>query len=146
MKYGRVLTYKDAEEAKDLIGKKVAFGDTLFYIEEFPQERTTARLEGINQYVGYPFITGNGEHQFIREIIEEEPELMTNRQLAEWLAKGNGEHTHKNTDMSYTAYGYYKSEENDPVSDKIRIRSWDSEEWVIPTVDIYERDCKGGSK
>jgi len=85
MKYGPVLTYKDAEEAKKLIGKKVAFGDTLFYIEDFPQERTTARLDGINQYVGYPFITGNGEHQFIREIIKEEPKYRPYKSMDEMI-------------------------------------------------------------
>ena len=36
--------------------------------------------------------------------------------------------------------------QNNEVASGIKIRTWDSDEWVEPTVDIYERDCKKGKK
>lgn len=142
MKYGRVLTYKDIEEAKKLIGKKVICSNILSNIEKKPKEREPEILEEIINKLGSPF---NSCYQFIREIIEE-PQLMTNRQLAEWLARGNGECTGKDSSLALTKYNYFKSGQNDPVPYSFRIRTWDSEEWILPTVDIYERDCKGGIK
>ena len=52
--------------------------------------------------------------------------LMTNLQLAEWLAKGNGQYKFRN--------GY-------AVGD-ILIRPWGTDEWIKPSLEIYERDCK----
>lgn len=146
MKYGKVLTYKDSEETKKLIGKEVVVSDYLAYIEDHPEKKETAILKDVIPTAPYPFATSNGRYQFIREIIEVPAELMTNRQLAEWCAKGNGEYVYEGVEPVYTNFAYYTPDENNPVTDDIRIRSWDSEEWVIPTVDIYERDCKGGSK
>ena len=78
---------------------------------------------------------------------EEPPkQRMTNRQLAEWCAKGNGEFTWGNDTQSYTEYPYARKLVNEYVDDIIIIRPWDSEEWIEPTVDIYERDCKGGKE
>ena len=67
---------------------------------------------------------------------------MTNRQFSEWLAKGNGEYTLNALENAYTEYAYSKNGENNEVVSEIKIRTWDSDEWVEPTVDIYERDCK----
>lgn len=76
---------------------------------------------------------------------EEKPKRMTNRQLAEWLAKGNGEHSYgegKN-DPAFTYWSYDAEEMNLPVEEEVVIRPWGSDEWIEPTVDIYNRDCKG---
>lgn len=142
MKYGKVLTYKDAEEARKLIGKKVIISDNLCAITEIPETRSVSVLKSINCESDYLF----DHYQFIREIIEEPAELMTNRQLAEWTGKRIGEYTYADSFIAYTSYGYSKSKQNDPVPYNLLIRPWNSEEWVLPTVDIYERDCKGGNK
>ena len=144
MKYGRVLTYKNSEEAKELIGKKVVGSDYLYAITENPETRCISVLESTTDCVVISplFKTSDGNYQFIREVIEEKPQLMTHRQLAEWIAKGNGEYSSTSYNHAFSSYDYTKEHENDPVSDKVLIRPWDSEEWVIPTVDIYERDCK----
>ena len=143
MKYGKVLTYKDIEEAKKLIGKMVLVSDYLRDINECSECVIPAILVEVKCEITHLFITSKGAYQFIREVIEgSKPEIMTNRQLAEWLARGNGEYTYINSGLACTYYGYFKSTQNDHVSDNLRIRSWDSEEWVMPTVDIYERDCK----
>lgn len=75
---------------------------------------------------------------------DEEPQKMTARQLAEWCAKGFGQV--KSSAMPHqrgTVVSYLEYEENLPVSDSVAIRSWGSEEWIVPTVDIYKRDCEG---
>lgn len=74
---------------------------------------------------------------------EEKPVRMTNRQLAEWLSRGFGSWKMRRSptvcmDMSYPTF-----EENISVPNDILIRPWGSDDWVEPTVDIYERDCKG---
>lgn len=142
MKYGRVLTYKDAKEAKKLIGKEVVVSDYLAYIEDHPEWKETAILKDVTRGAPYPFRTSNGNYQFIREVIKDELQLMTNRQLAEWCAKGNGAYSYEGSDFTHTNYAYRKANPDELVSDDIRIRTWDSEEWVLPTVDIYERDCR----
>lgn len=62
----------------------------------------------------------------------------------EWLCKGNGIFKYKRA-IAYCNpyYTPLESELNEEVAENIVIRTWDSEEWVAPTVDIYERDCKG---
>lgn len=72
---------------------------------------------------------------------KEEPVRMTNRQLAEWVGKGNGEWL---AIMGvHSDFGYVKGKEDLEVSSDFLIRPWGSDEWIEPTVDIYERDCKG---
>ena len=76
----------------------------------------------------------------------EEPQnqRMTYRQLAEWMAKGNGEFTESNDRycLSMFTMSYLDEIRDKPVKQGIFIRTWDSEEWEEPTVDVYERDCK----
>jgi len=74
---------------------------------------------------------------------EEKPKRMTNRQLAEWLARGFGSWKTKRCPTVYMDISYPIFEEDTPVSDSFHIRPWGSDEWIEPTVDIYERDCKG---
>ena len=76
--------------------------------------------------------------------VEPESKRMTNRQLAEWCAKGNGQWKYNFSGSVATGY-ILDSEEHDDVEvhEKIVIRSWDSDIWVEPTEKIYLRDCKG---
>jgi len=71
---------------------------------------------------------------------EEKPKRMTKRQLAEWLAKGFGECAF-NMVVCFQ-WDYDMGEENTLVNKDVLIRPWGSDDWVEPTVDIYERDCK----
>ena len=73
---------------------------------------------------------------------EEKPKRMTKRQLAEWLARGFGESKTGFANNICTVYTYPQWHEDEPVKDRT-IRPWGSAEWIEPTVDIYERDCKG---
>ena len=74
---------------------------------------------------------------------EEKPVRMTNRQLAEWLARGFGSWKTRRSPTVYMDISYPIFEENTPVSDSFHIRPWGSDEWIEPTVDIYKRDCRG---
>ena len=82
MKFGEVLTYKDLDEAEKIIGKKVIHSDNFKEIETKADAiaslwgRPTI-LTGVNDVPSalYPFsLEGNSRSQFIREVIEDEPE------------------------------------------------------------------------
>ena len=141
MKYGKIYTYENRNEAE--IGKKYVFSDIFKNIcdEAIAVLKFHSELKAVGKE-SYPFTTEKGGcFQFIREVIEEEPALMTHRQLAEWLAKGNGQMRYTDA-LTYPYHFYNPIEENKSVAEYTRIRRWDSDEWVVPTVDIYERDCR----
>lgn len=142
----KVINALHAEKAE--IGKKYWYADNiaslkreverdfkerLGRLEDIYAESGLFEIESVRWYLLYPY--------------EEPPKKrMTNRQIAEWLAKGHGEYTRDTYDRDYAEYSYSKSERDNEVDSDMKIRSWDSEEWVEPTVDIYERDCKGVTK
>lgn len=148
MKFGKVLTYKDVEEAKKLIGKKVLRSDFQKIIdtgETEDLEDLVTELVEVEATNMRPFCTKDGHWwQFIREVIEEdEPKRMTNRQLAEWLAKGNGQMKYTGTiHIHYSYYGELEDGDNEEAPKGTFIRPWGSDEWIVPTLEIYERDCK----
>lgn len=79
MKFGKVLTYHDVDEARKLVGKKVVHADSLKYIETRPDKwlRPTI-LTGVDKgdsryYPPFQLLDGYVA-QFIREAIEDEPE------------------------------------------------------------------------
>ena len=68
------------------------------------------------------------------EIPEDNTERMTNRELAMWLAKGNGEvkspyYLPERTRCHFDYHGYAEKE---IVASDILIRTWDDEEWHEP--------------
>lgn len=148
MKLGKIYDYRNKEEAKKLVGKKVLATDYLSKIEKRECSISTF-LEVLEDSDGLPFIVkneygGRDKHQFIREVIEDEPKLMTNRQLAEWIARGNGlwRHDPSNSGVVYNYYWFLEKDMGAEISNNIVIMPNDSNEWVEPTLDIYERDCK----
>ena len=79
---------------------------------------------------------------------KEESERMTNRQLAEWCAEGKGlwKHDPSNSGTVYHYFWFLEPDMNKEIPNNIVIMPKGSDEWIAPTVDIYERDCKGVSK
>lgn len=73
---------------------------------------------------------------------DEPKKPMTFRQLAELLAKGYGQTTYFYSDgtarLVGSSFEYEKDNEEDSVSVMRKIRPWGSDEWLDPTVDIYE--------
>ena len=76
MKFGKVLTYKDIDEAKKLEGKKVACSGCLKNIEDekWCSCGILLRLEKVDDF-DIPFIFHNGtRYQFIREVLPDKLE------------------------------------------------------------------------
>ena len=65
---------------------------------------------------------------------QEESKLVTNRELARWLAQGNGEYYEYDCDgwESHRCIEYQYEQDNLPVS-KVMVRKWEDEEWHNPT-------------
>lgn len=133
--------HKDKAE----IGKKYYFSNNLIILND-NVERDDANCGGILDDVVNgvnPFRKRNSIcWEFIYPYEEPPKKRMTNRQLAEWLARGNGERSSNESSGAYASNFYNKVDEGKAVPSDCVIRSWDSDEWVEPTVDIYERDCK----
>lgn len=129
------------------VGKKYWFADNVIRLKYYVEQDfrgNLGRLEDIYTEGGL-FEIGSGSYYLLYPY-EEPKKRMTNRQIAEWLARGKGEYSRDDCDSAYAEYSYYKSERNNEVDSGMKIRSWGSEEWIEPTVDIYERDCKGVTK
>jgi hypothetical protein len=147
MKFGEIYTYKNADEARQFIGKKGVFSDSLREISDLPEACDVLILREIEEGVTCPFAGEYNVYQFFRPILKEDEPLMTHRQLAEWLAKGHGEYIlHDNTmtgeKMVSHNHGYLEGQEDEPVEAYILIRRWKDTEWVRPTKAIYEEASK----
>ena len=77
----------------------------------------------------FPVICENSTWQHCAEISEQKK--VTNRELACWLAGGNGEV--KDNDVVYSNWNYYNDQENNPIKDSLLVRKWDKPEWHKPT-------------
>ena len=156
MKFGKIYTYENASEAEKLIGKSVYYSDNLREVSKECEFRSLdivkdniGTLQAVNTTGLFPFRVNSFRFQFIREVIEEEkeePKLMTNRQLSEWLARGFGEKKCSDKNPVSAGWVYFDEYKDLPVEESVLIRSWDLDEWEKPTVDIYERDCKSYCK
>lgn len=63
-----------------------------------------------------------------------EQRRLTNKELSEWIAKGNGQGRVKGTNTANTFYMYDSNEDSEPVPTTIEVRTWDGE-WHEPTAD-----------
>lgn len=139
----KVISPLHPEKAE--VGKKYWVSDELVDLkEEVEKEKTPYELIDVKECCLYPFITSAIDFQFLYPYEEPPKKRMTKRMLGEWCAKGNGEYSYRVDEMilSYTEYDYGIRNGNEEVDDYIVIRTWDSDEWIEPTVDIYKRDCK----
>lgn len=73
----------------------------------------------------------------VAEALNPKPKRMTNRQLAMWLAKGNGQVKYETSYLSVN-HGYPEGIDHEETLEELRVRKWDSEEWIEPTVDLLE--------
>ena len=63
------------------------------------------------------------------------PRRATNRELAKWLALGNGELSIHNTEI-HSYFNYTPEDANSECKDEIfKVRKWDDSEWHEPTID-----------
>ena len=86
----------------------------------------------VNRKVGRVVITENTAWQHCAEIPEiTESKFVTYRELARWIAKGNGEA--KIVKSVFIHWTYAETEANDNVGENISVRKWDDTEWHKPT-------------
>jgi hypothetical protein len=65
------------------------------------------------------------------------PRRATNRELARWLAQGNGEYTNPKSDYynNYSSFSYEECDKDNEIYANFKVRKWDDTEWHEPTVD-----------
>lgn len=82
----------------------------------------------------YPVLTTGGNFRHCAPIPEPESKPVTYRELAKWLAQGNGE-MRKDTCMAtvYSFLSYDNSLANNLVNAYIEVRKWTDTEWHKPT-------------
>ena len=68
------------------------------------------------------------------EIPDTGSELATNREIAKWLAQGNGQY-HTGGSRTWTEHNYIIGHDEDACSSSIRVRKWGDREWHEPTLE-----------
>ena len=89
----------------------------------------------------YPVICKNSNWRHCAEIPEApEQKPVTHRELARWVAEGNGEI--KNENSVCPNWNYWVEKENKAISDRLLVRKWDETEWHKPTRDYLGLEDK----
>lgn len=143
----KVINALHPEKAE--VGKKYWFADNIVQLKGFVVGCDDGKPIVLTKVLEtpscqWPFEAENSyTYSFLYPYEEPLNNLMTNEQLAEWLTKGNGKVSTLNWDYAYTSHVYNKACSNDKVPKDYLICPWGTDEWIEPTIDIYERDCKG---
>lgn len=124
---------------KAVVGKKYWYADNMFDLKN-RIEHNDYTIGILTEIRGGLFKFGVYNWYLLYPYEEPPKKRMTNIQLMEWLNKGNG--IIKHDGYCFCHRTCVEDDLNDEVDEDIVIRTWDSEEWVAPTVDIYDRDCK----
>ena len=75
------------------------------------------------------------EHENETYRIKPKEKLATNRQLAEWLARGMGEICfYKDAVLCDMKLSYYNYEEDDEPATEVLVRTWEDVDWSEPTL------------
>ena len=88
----------------------------------------------------------DSDYSLVYFVSEPENRRMTFRELAEWLAKGNGQYTSGCTAVTLFGYNKIDEKDNSECPGVYKIRKWGSDKWIEPTIDIYNADIKGELK
>ena len=68
------------------------------------------------------------------EIPDKGSELATNRELAKWIAQGNGQYKVSGCDWIWAEHHYTNGQDDDDACSKfIKVRKWCDKEWHEPT-------------
>ena len=123
---------------------------TFFYCDPLYEYRW-AHEHGKKVQVKLPFsgwtdVTQNHTWDYgleYRIVEEQKSQRLTYKQLAMWLAKGNGQARNKSSACVYTDNHYNPAFEDTIVSGDWRVRKWDDDEWREPTVEYCFPEEKG---
>lgn len=87
----------------------------------------------VNRKTANRVITNNSSWRHCAEIPEEpKKKLATYRELARWLAEGNGE-MKAGSELAYTHMNYNLIRANSEADSTAKVRKWEDSEWVAPT-------------
>lgn len=92
---------------------------------------STAKVCAIINRYDNRVITENAAWRHCAEIPEELKNHVTRRELARWLAQGNGEV--KDGNVVYSNWDYFAENENEAVNNGLVVRKWYDTEWHKPT-------------
>jgi len=143
----------------EMLFVNVHHGETLFDIEickdadESIFRGTRKQCEYVMKKIDKNFILSNCSYKckgtncnncakllaFVKDIEFKTTRRMTNKELAEWLAKGNGEMVFNQSELCTTVhheYNYVKYKADEKVPSDIKIRKWDSDKWEEPLIEV----------
>lgn len=69
----------------------------------------------------------------VKPVVVKKEKPITNRELARWIALGNGEWKYKNDCFHSVKFSYPVDVENTTIEDMILVRKWEDKDWVYPT-------------
>lgn len=129
---------------KAVVGKKYYFSEFLYNLKSRVEDEDVncvGELTYVNDRCD-PFQKDTNNYwEFIYPYEEPPKQRMTKCQFIEWLAKGNGVWKYYDGNIVSNTMSYDERRFDEDVGEDKLIRPWDSDEWIEPTVDIYERDC-----
>lgn len=130
----KVYTALNADEVK--LGSNVFVADDLSTLRQIVENSTGKYSETLNAVkpddCTYRFATDNSYALCYLVSEPNKPRRMTNRELAKWLAQGNGQWKGA-ADTIGMAYSYGLDDHEIP--DGIMIRGWDETEWREPVIE-----------
>ena len=98
----------------------------------YSENITELDVYAITSRKDFPVICENSNWRHCAEIPEvPESKLVTYRELARWLAEGNGEVMWANNVLSN--WNYSTDEESKALDESLSVRKWDDTEWHKPT-------------
>lgn len=125
------------------IGEHVMIDGVEYVAEEHDGDCLSCDVDGCGDCFLIPCRDGLALKRVKEQPTEEESKdiPMTYPQLAEWLAKGHGYAKHHDSRAMFSDFTFCEGDENEAVKELV-IRTWGTDEWVKPTLEIYERDCR----
>ena len=132
----RVYTALNADEVKP--GSKVFVADDLYTLRQRVEDSTGEYPEILNAVnpddCTYRFATDISYALCYLVSEPKEPRRMTNKELAKWLAQGNGQWRAVGANAVSTTYSYGIFDDKE-VPNNIEIRGWDEAEWREPIIE-----------
>lgn len=133
--------HKDKAE----VGKRYYYADYISILKQRVEHDDSLSMSKLIRITGDAdccFLIDGFKFALLYPYEEPSKKRMTNNQLAEWIAKGNGKYTTESCSLAYSEYNYFKIKADEEVPSDHMICYWGSDEWIEPTVDVYLRDCK----
>ena len=137
----KVINILHSDKAE--VGKRYYYADYIYNLKqvvEHDNNLSIGELTRVTDDTECCFLIDGFKFALLYPYEELSKKRMTSRQLAEWLARGNGQLSATHWTNVYISYDYDKKQADEEVPSSYRIRPWDSDTWIKPNVDIYLKD------